>query len=137
MYGKLREGTIPPRKPIHKFRSNFEAKFADDLTKRGKKYEYETEKLKYVLRRNYIPDFIIRTASGRKLYIETKGRFTSEDRAKFLAVLRDNPDCDVRIIFQRSSQRLSKVSRTTYGQWADWKKIKWAQGTIPQEWLEE
>ena len=116
-------------------RSKFEEAFARDLEKRKIKYEYEPEALEYI--RHYIPDFKLTCRSGRVLYIETKGHLKSSDRTKMLSVRRTNPDLDIRIIFQRATERLSSKSKTTYGEWATANKFKWAEGTLPKEWINE
>jgi hypothetical protein len=41
------------------FRSRLEEKVADLLVELGVKYEYETEKISYVIEHKYSPDFIL------------------------------------------------------------------------------
>lgn len=116
-------------------RSKFEERFAANLRKRRVKYDYEPEALEYT--RNYIPDFRITTRRGTIIYIETKGHLKSSDRTKLLSVRRSNPSIDLRIVFQRSTEKLSKNSNTTYGEWATANKFKWADETVPAAWLKE
>lgn len=100
------------------------------------KIEYETEKLSYILSRNYVPDFILSFDDGRKIYIETKGYFRSEDRAKLLAVRDANPEVDLRILFAKDN-KLNGKSRSRYSDWAKRHNFQYAIGTFPVEWFEE
>lgn len=106
----------PKEKPKGK-RSYFEEDVHKALLKKGKNVEYETEKLPYVVKRNYIPDFILFDKFGNKVYIEAKGRFTSSDRTKMVAVKREHPELDIRIIFMQDNY-LTKRKIKRYTQWA-------------------
>jgi hypothetical protein len=115
----------------HKFRSRYEALVAGNMEKRGIRYQYESRKCKYVVTRNYTPDFEL----GKDLFIETKGRFTSADRTKLLRVRDQNPDIEIRLLFMRDN-RLSKSSLTTYTQWATANGFVSAVGKeVPEEWI--
>lgn len=111
-------------------RSRFEERFAADLDRRGIHYEYETVKMPYVVVRRYTPDWII-----GPIFIETKGYFLASDRTKLLAVRLANPGIDLRLVFQRAANTLSKTSKTTYGEWATKHGFLWAEGTLPDGWL--
>lgn len=123
-------------------RSGFEQRVAQHLDSKKIKYEYETEKLPYVVPetpRVYTPDFVIkRKGRGKKdLYIECKGRWTAEDRKKMVQVIEQHPDKDIRILFMVDNP-ITKKSKTTYTMWASARGIKCAvsrDGTIPEEWL--
>lgn len=97
----------------------------------GLKYKYEPVKLPYVLERTYCPDFLI-----ANVYIEAKGKLDADTRAKMIAVKKAHPHLDIRIIFMRAENKLSKNSKTTYAQWAEKNGFPWADGRIPEEWLE-
>lgn len=114
-------------------RSGFESGFIADLNARGVKYEYEPDKVPYVIEHNYIPDF--RLSNG--IYIETKGNLTVKDRVKTLAVIKQNKGIDLRFCFQRANNKLYRGSKTTYGEWCDKNEIKWCEGVIPQSWIDE
>ena len=125
-YAKLKE-----RKNI-KFRSKLEEKVADLLEGLGVSYEYEPEKLSYTIEHNYTPDFVL----PNYIYLETKGYWDPADRRKVLAVKRDNPDVDLRMVFQSPFNTISKKSKTTYAQWCEKHGIKWASAhAIPIDWL--
>lgn len=118
-------------------RSGFEARLHAQLSAAGVAFEYEAARLRYRVEHTYTPDFRIRTRSGRTLFIEAKGYFTAEDRTKLRTVADQNPLADIRIVFQRASSPIRKGSKTTYGKWATQAGFKWAEGSIPQDWLDE
>tara|TARA_Y100001970_G_C14142451_1_gene807931 strand:- start:143 stop:577 length:435 start_codon:yes stop_codon:yes gene_type:complete len=118
-------------KPI-KFRSKLEEKVADLLEGLGVSYQYESEKLSYTIQHNYTPDFCL----PNYIYLEAKGYWAPEDRRKILAVKRDNPDIDLRMIFQSPYNTISKKSKTTYAQWCEKHDIPWTHfHDIPLDWL--
>lgn len=95
------------------YRNKFEAKCGATF---GPSYEYETIKLSYTTPHTYTPDFT--DVQGKRI-IETKGWFPPSDRAKMLAVKRDNPDWTIALCFQNPETKISKKSKTTYRQWAE------------------
>ena len=112
-------------------RSNLETQVADLLIQLSVPYEYESEKLDYVLEARYIPDFKV-----GDIYLETKGWFKSSDRRKMLAVKKANPDLDIRLVFQAPTNKISKRSKTTYAMWAERNGFPWcAYYAIPTSWL--
>ena len=114
------------------YRSGLEEKVADLLSSLKVKYEYETKKLAYVLECNYIPDFLLPNG----VFLEVKGRLTSEDRRKMIAVKKSNPELDIRFVFQAPFNKIYKGSKTTYAKWAEQKGFPWcAYHSIPQTWL--
>lgn len=110
-----------------------EAEIANQLEESGVEFEYETKRIPYLRQAKYIPDFVL--PSG--IIIEAKGRLTQEDRSKMRLVKQQNPELDIRFIFTRSSARLSKTSKTTYGQWCEKYGFLYADKVIPKEWLDE
>lgn len=116
-------------------RSGLEDKIASGLTARGVSFEYEGERIKYQVTKSktYIPDF--KLPNG--LYIEAKGWFKAEDRTKLQYVRESNPGIDLRLVFQRASNRLSKTSKTTYADWCDTHGFRWAEREIPEAWINE
>lgn len=119
-------------------RSGFEKKAASYLDKLGIEYEYETEKLKYTepaTDRTYTPDFILPNG----IYLECKGAFTAPQRKKMAAVVEQNPDKDIRMLFMRDNH-ISKSSKTRYSDWCEKRNIPYhvsANGTVPENWLLE
>jgi len=119
-------------------RNPYEQQVHKDLKKRAAgryKVSYETEQIPYVIEGTYIPDFILTFRDGAKLYIETKGRFRREDRRKFLSVVTQHPDKDIRIVFQKDSN--CDGTRMKMSKWAEKYNITYAIGTIPKEWLKQ
>lgn len=112
-------------------RSKFEGAVLADLRRRGVGYMYECKHYAYVRTPVYTPDIWL---VGKGIDIEIKGYFRPADRSKMRAVRSANPDIDLRIVFQNPNVRLSKTSRTTYGEWATKFGFIWATGTIPEEW---
>ena len=69
------------------FRSKLEEQVADILFDNQVEYEYEETKLKYVLEKNYIPDFKLTNGT----YWEVKGFWDSADRKKVKTVIEQYP----------------------------------------------
>lgn len=118
------------------YRSGFEERIAQDLQSREVPMKYETLTIEYevpVTIHKYTPDFLLEN----DIIIEAKGRLPLEDRKKLLFVKRFNPTLDIRILFQNARVKLYKGSRTTYGDWATKNGFKWAEGMVPQEWIDE
>lgn len=118
------------------FRSGLEERIAEQLDKAGVEYTYEKVKLNYIKpasKHVYTPDFVL--ANG--IIVETKGRFLPADRQKHILVKRHNPTLDIRFVFSNSKARISKVSKTTYEDWCIKNGFRFADKTIPEEWLNE
>ena len=105
---------------------------------RGAEIEFETEKLTYVLTKEYLPDFIIIFKDGRKMYIECKGYFPFDQREKMVSVKENNPDLDIRMVFD--NDRIGKLGRGNKmkpSEWAAKYGFPVAIGEIPKEWFTE
>ena len=121
--------------PTLRFRSNYEREVCNLLDDDEVKFEYETMNLYYEVaeQRKYTPDVILPNG----IILELKGRFTTADRKKMLLVMKQHPDLDIRMVFQRHTNKLFKGSLTTYSEWCNKKGIKWASKTVPKEWIKE
>jgi hypothetical protein len=117
------------------FRSGLEKDTYDNLLARGVQVVYESREVKFTetKERTYHPDFQLPNG----ILVETKGRFVTADRQKMLAIKKQYPDLDIRIVFSNSSSTISKASKTTYGQWASKAGIPWADKVVPQSWVDE
>lgn len=120
-----------------RYRSRLEERIADQLDEAGISFQYENRKVKYTVparHATYTPDFDL----GPYL-IEAKGYFRSAaDRQKLVLVKRDNPDVQIRLVFQKANNPIYKGSPTTYAKWAEDHGFQWADGgVIPDEWLKE
>lgn len=124
------------------YRNKFEGKTGDALTAKGIQFEYETEKLDYTINAQYVPDFILRTRSGKKVYIETKGNgrsFDGASRRKLIAVKQNHPDKDIRIVFYSDGKIGPKRKDGTHLKQSDWAikyGFEYAIRDIPESWLE-
>jgi len=131
-----------------RFRSRFELNISRQIVDAGAKWKYELFIFPYysitrykmlcencgpvkgLLRREYLPDFFL----SNGVVIEAKGRFTSADRNKLRAIVKQHPKLDLRIVFQYDA-KLSKTSNTRYSEWAEKEGIPWAVKKIPEEWF--
>ena len=115
------------------YRSKFEVRVAADLGKRKIDFQYEKVSFDNVPKiRNYTPDFYLPES---KIYIETKGRLTTNDRVKHLLIKDQYPDLDIRFVFVNANNKISRTSKTTYANWCDRHKFLWAESLVPMEWL--
>lgn len=120
---------------VQGFRSGLEEKIATQLREAGIDPKFETLKLPYEVakRCTYTPDFPV----GKRIIIETKGRFQTADRMKMLMIQKQYPQYEFRFVFSNSRAKISKVSQTTYGRWCEKNGFKYADKLIPEEWIKE
>ena len=120
------------KKKTSKFRSKLEERVAILLQELGISYEYESTKVPYTIQHTYHPDFVL----PNYVHLETKGYWDAADRRKVLAVKRDNPELDLRMVFQSPYNKISKKSKTTYAMWCEKHDIPWTSfHNIPLDWL--
>lgn len=118
-----------------KLRSGFEKKVADFLFEKKVKFEYEAERIAYIVpesKHNYIPDF--KLSNG--VYVEAKGVFNAIQRKKLINILESNPDKDIRILLMRDNY-INRGSKTKYSDWCKKRDIKYhvsTAGHIPEDW---
>jgi len=119
----------------NRYRSNYERDVCGYLDFQGIPFEYESLNLHYEVseQRKYTPDITLPNG----IIIELKGWFTANDRKKMLLVIEQHPERDIRMVFQRHTNKLFKGSKTTYSEWCEKHNIKWADKTIPIEWTKE
>lgn len=127
--------------PPFPYRSWFEVDIAIDALERGIVFEYEKGHIVWIEPekvRKYKPDYFVTKRNGDLMLVEAKGRWTAEDRKKICFVTEQNPDLDLRMLFERDNT-LSKAKRSQkYSDWCTKKGIKFAIGrSIPEEWLDE
>jgi hypothetical protein len=112
-------------------RSGLEDKVKNSLIEKNIPFTYESEKIKFVqpaVSRTYTPDFVFVKKDGSIMFVETKGRWTVEDRKKIALVKDQHPTMDLRMLFQ-SNNKIRKGSKTTYGDVCDKMNLVWAVGT--------
>ena len=120
------------KKKTSKYRSGLEEKVANLLEGLGVTYEYESKRVSYTIQHNYCPDFVL----PNHVHLETKGYWDAADRRKIKAVKKDNPELDLRMVFQSPFNKISKKSKTTYAMWCEKHDIPWTSfHNIPLEWL--
>lgn len=120
-------------------RSKYDSKFEESLHKGPLKgCKFHTERLPYIVEKNYEPDFI-----RGKYYIEAKGRFRDrQEAAKYLWVRKCLPKGkELVFVFQNyrasmpGSKRRKDGTRQSHGEWADKNNFKWfTPRTVPKSW---
>ena len=118
------------------YRSGLEEIVQAELQTQGVSGEYEQHKIEYTkpaTTHNYTPDF--RLPNG--IFVETKGRFVMEDRKKHILIKEQLPNLDIRFVFQNSKNKIRKGSKTTYADWCIKHGFKYADKTVPTEWILE
>ena len=119
------------------FRSAFEQNVYNDLTRAKVEFEYEPKdrqlvyynKIKdamclkclncdIIQKHLYLPDFFI---EKRNTVLETKGRFTAQDRKKMLLVKENNPSIRIVMLFMTNG-KVTKKAR--YLDWCERYKIE-------------
>jgi len=134
---KMEVTTISRRRHgiAHGYRSGLEEKVSRQIEEFGLPVKYEEEKISYVWpERNstYCPDFRL-----GDFFVETKGIWTVEDRQKHHLIREQHPDLDIRLVFSNQNARLYKGSPTTYAAYCEKHGFKYANRTIPEDWLNE
>ena len=141
---------IKTTKDQPRFRSGIESTIADQLTREKIDYRYEPVdgKLAYTVpasKHSYLPDFYIKTRSGKTIIIEVKGIWVYQDRMKHLLLRKQHPDLDIRFVFSNARNRIRKGSKTTYADICEghgkgmFKDMIWqySNKTIPKGWFDE
>lgn len=116
-----------------KFRSKYEETVYNNVEENGLKVEYEPYPLTYLMKGNYYPDFVLPNG----IIVEAKGYFDSRARAKMVAVKKNNPDLDIRMLFMNSKTKIRKGSKLTYAGWCEKYGFPFADGMIPMKWFKE
>jgi len=118
------------------YRSGLEEKVQKELEKLSAGAEYECFRIPYEVPASphfYTPDFLLPNG----IVIETKGRFTIEDRKKHILIKEQYPDIDLRFVFSNSNNKIRKGSKTTYAMWCEKHGFKYHDKLVPTNWLNE
>lgn len=111
-----------------KYRSGLEQKVSEILTFMDVKYSYETESIIWVPNPcRYTPDFICDLPDGERVWVEVKGFFSSEDRAKIKLVQEQHPDRAILMAFGNPATKINKRSKTDYGTWCNSNGVVWCR----------
>jgi hypothetical protein len=116
------------------YRSGFEHVISEQLSESKIQFGYEDTVINYIkpeTKHKYTIDFTLPNG----ILIETKGRWTADDRKKHLLVKKQHPQLDIRIIFQSAKTKIRKGSKTSYGDFCDKYGIQWAEKKVPESWL--
>lgn len=119
-----------------KYKSKFEGIIASFLEALHIPIKYEALKIKFIQPaklRTYSPDWLL----PNNIIVESKGRFAPEDRQKHLWIHEQHPDLDIRFVFQKADNTITKRSKVTYSDWCDKNGFQWAEGSVPEDWLAE
>ena len=121
----------------HGYKSGLEKTVADQIKKRGLRVKYEDPSSRIAftqpaIDRTYTPDFVLPNG----IVVETKGRFTLEDRKKHLWI-QEQCDFDIRFVFSNSNAKIRKGSKTSYAMWCDKHGFLYSDKLIPEEWFNE
>ena len=123
-------------KQINGYRSGFENKVASALSEQSISFEYEVTQIEYIkpqTNHKYTVDFTLPNG----ILIETKGRWTTEDRKKHLLIKDQHPELDIRFVFQNPNGKIRKGSKTTHADYCEKHNILWSDKVIPTAWLKE
>lgn len=112
------------------FRSPLEALVAKSLPKGMK---FESDKIKYFIPKNYIPDFVLTRNDGTKLYLEVKGWMRYEDQQKMRHVKHCNPELDIRFFFPKDNK--VQGSKLLNSEWCAKYGFPCSIGKIPKGWF--
>lgn len=117
------------------FKSKLEEKVWARLKPSFPRVKYESDKFKYSqpqVERTYTPDF---KTGESEVYLEAKGKLDLDTRKKMLWFKESNPDIRIIFLFQNADNKLTKRSKTTYGQWATANGFEWLD--FRKNWLDE
>ena len=141
------EGIVIPS--IKPYKSRYEYNQANRLEKNNINFQYEQIVIPWkhpiscgvcnncnsedvCKNRTYTPDFWFPKS---KLFVETKGRFTSTNRTDMSHITKQS-EHEIRIVFMADNY-CTKKKGMRYSRWCDLHGIKYAIGSIPLEWVEE
>ena len=115
------------------FRSRLEEQISDLFLELKIDHDYEATKIPYQIQHFYTPDFFL---PNKHIYLEEKGYWRNEDRRKVKTIREQNPDIEMRMVFQNPYLKISKKSKTTYAQWCERHGIPLCSyHELPLEWL--
>lgn len=133
-----------------KYKSLFEASIAEQFKLAKVRVKYEPYKMEFYQRvpsasckgcgskevtrkHTYKPDWV---SEDDYLIVESKGKFTSADRTKMIAIKAQYPDKDIRILFMRDNW-LTRKKLEKYSDWAERNGFTYAIGPVPKAWLKD
>lgn len=109
-----------------------------------KDWEHHTDKVDYVIRHTYEPDFV-REIGGKKILLESKGRFWDfQEYNKYIWVKKNLPkDTELVFLFANPSapmpgaKRRKDGTKRSHAEWAGANGFRWfSEDSIPDEWID-
>jgi hypothetical protein len=116
----------------NKFRSDLEGQVADQLDKQCVKYRFEPRWIHYQIEKKYKPDFLLPNG----ILIEVKGWFKFDDQRKHKLIKEQNPELDIRFVFQKLNNKV-QGGRFTNKAWCEKYGFQFAEAIIPNSWIHE
>ena len=126
---------------MNRYRNKFERDIGEQLAVLPLSMVYESTKIDYTVKADYIPDFDIKTPSGQIYHLETKGNgrsFDQHTRRKMIAVKKQHPELEVRILFYSDGKIGPKRKDGTFMRQSDWAEkhgFAYAIRKLPEQWL--
>jgi len=99
-----------------KYRNKFESAVGEQL----KGWQYEPCKYPYIIKANYIPDFV----KGSML-VECKGFFRNGDTRKYISIRDSLPQNELVFVLTNPNKKVRKGSKITMGEWCDKEGFRW------------
>lgn len=126
-------------KPVGVFDSKFEKGIFDQLKAAGVDVIRSPGPIWYGRpdeRKRYLPDFLVKTRDGRRVFIEAKGWLNTQAAEKMRYVKGWNPELDIRLVFQNGSGKVGRLQSNNL-QWSKRNKYPASEINIPDEWVTE
>jgi hypothetical protein len=113
------------RKKKTKYKSKFEERTAEVLKGLCK---YEPKKIGYIIKRNYVPDFVGKNKKNKsvEIIVEAKGFFRVGDTQKYTSI-RDCLPKDKKLVFllYRPTTKIRKGAKMTMAEWCEKEGLEW------------
>ena len=107
---------IMKTKTTIKYRNKFESDVGEQL----KGWQYEPCKYPYIIKANYIPDFV-----KYDLLVECKGFFRSGDTRKYISIRDSLPAYELVFVLTNPNKKVRKGGKITMGEWCDKEGFRW------------
>lgn len=110
------------------FRSMAEVRYAARLESHGIHYEYEGTTVNYQYDpQKYTVDFsvVAKNKKGNPVYLEFKGKLDATNRKKLRAIKKSNPEMDLRLVFEKPTNKLYRGAKLRYWEWAERHGFLW------------
>ncbi len=110
-----------------------------------KDWDHHADKVSYVVKHSYEPDFV-RTLQGKKILLESKGRFWDHAEYSKYKWVRENLSEDTELVFlfanpsapMPNSKMRKDGTKRTHGEWATTNNFRWfTEATLPDEWVDK